>query len=276
MNDGIHPLDVNSFNKQTKRKRGQNITLSGRDAMVGYRTSMQNTIHRQAAGGLSAEVLRFNLRWQKGKQRLEDRMPPFWCTPFVKESIDALVTQGFVVYKQGESRVVLAVPCSKDLVYTEDDGWDLQDIHKDDGWQILFIDEPYIITTATGETRAKHRSPASTAEDSTNRYNELVECFKMRNFYNSRPSMWAPMTNEHQKGMNLRQFRDVAGASITDRFNTANSQPSNADFKTRIAKVSSQIGDLDSQTQLHRERWDTRIELKRRCTNSALCTRLKS
>jgi hypothetical protein len=291
MQDGLHALDLDPYHASKRRKTDFSpytiqVSLRGIEAREAHVRSMEHTIHRQAAFGISAEILRNTVRWYKNGKFSRTVQAPFWVTPLVKEIVDAVVSQGFVGYKILADRVVIAVPCTLDIEYTYENGWGLKETHVEAGWKITFIDQPTIITDQGGALKAFHQSPSITSKESTERYSELIDCFKMRNFYNSRPAMFAPMSEQHKKGLNLAQFRNIAGdqhftpeigaginrmSGTVQRDNvvqfrnqggpTPVSGPGRAghgvigheaNFKVRMSTIANQVKLLDENTAIHR------------------------
>jgi hypothetical protein len=289
MQDGLHGLELDPYHRSKKRKTDQSpyigpVFLRGVEARDAHIRSMEHTIHRQAAFGISAEILRNTVRWYKSGKFSRTVPAPFWITPFVKEVVDAIVSQGFVGYKLVNDRVVIAVPCTLDLEFTYEEGWVLSEQHLEAGWQITFIDQPTIMTGVGGALTAFHQSPSITSKESTERYSELIDCFKMRNFYNSRPAMFAPMSEQHKKGLNLAQFRNIAGDQHADplpgaginrisgtvradgalQYNNPHATPitgnvggpgiigHEGNFKVRMANIAAQVKLLDENTAIHR------------------------
>jgi len=286
MQDGLHGLELDPYHESKRQKLTGapligKVFLRGIDAREAHIRSMEHTIHRQAAFGISAEILRNTVRWYKNGKFSRTVPAPFWITPLVKEIVDAVVSQGFVGYKTVEDRVIIAIPCTLDLEYTYETGWVLSKLHSDAGWKVTFIDEPTIMTGVGGALTAFHQSPSITSKESTERYTELIDCFKMRNFYNSRPAIFAPMSEQHKKGLNLAQFRNIAGdqhnnhllpsrginrisgtVEIDNQLQQARGPVTGnggagiigheGNFKVRMASIAAQVKLLDENTAIHR------------------------
>lgn len=227
------------------------VVLRGKDAEAMYQTSMTHTIHRQAAFGIAAEVLRHEVVWKKGEKQAHARLTPLWVNPFVKETVDALITQGYVVYRTTKERFVLATPSTTDLMLAEGGGWSLTGKHMTGGWKLLFIDEPYLTTGQSGSMIGVHRSCAAAAMQSTTRYNELMETFKMRNFYNSRPGTFVTVSKDLKNEYSGTKPWFQSTASRDGAVNRTNVDES---FSLLVQDRAATVRLLEENTVQHRER----------------------
>ena len=248
---GIYPLDLHG----TKRKAGGVVgTLFGADATGFYATSMTHTIHRQAAFGITAELLRHNVRWMRGKKVAAAHLTPGWVVPFVTAAVDPMLALGYFAVKQTGDRLEVAAPCTLDMELQASSGeWVPTERFAKVGWTVHWLDEPYTLPGPNGASAVCYRSPAASAARDTERYDELVERFAQRNFYNSRPSLFATVSRDlKQQNGSTRAWYQTAQAPDGAAMRT----PANIDqsFNMLVAARADTIQQLDQSTAVHRER----------------------
>ena len=245
ISDGFKPLNL------MQTTTGVGITtvapLRGIDARAYAEHALTHPIHQQAHFAILSELARLPIAWRKNKTTAPVKLTPLWVLPFVADVILSLSVLGYVAYKRVKDQLVVAPLCSLDIEY-DGANWTLTAETKRK-WCLIMHSPPILVRNEP----PRYSSAAAMAHAATERYDDAMQNFMRRDYYNSRPSIFATVDSklQNQPGETTQWFQS---ATASDSAALRSSVDTDISYLTLIKNRASMIRRLGHETSLERER----------------------
>lgn len=254
MDGALRPLTL--FNGD-KKSTGNYATLHGSAGKACRETTLRHSIHRQASQALATELLRHPLLWTKRVKRADQQLTPDWAWCALHEAVDSFLIMGYVAWRRipETNQVIIAPPTTLDVHFVDGvwvvcGGVDVDGVRTED-WTVIMITPP--VRDHVGNVLLN--SPSVNAAADTQLYDELQRNAQMRDFFNSRPSVFTTVDHQlkNHNGSTAQWFQQAtagdAAASRTTSIDT--------NFQSLVRSRARSIQRLQDETAVARERLST-------------------